>query len=79
MRKVGLFEAKQKLSELVQRAASGERIGITRRGKLAAIMGPAADSKVDLRQVFDEIEKIRKRAKKVPGVTVKSLIEEGRM
>ena len=33
MRKVGLFEAKQKLSELVERAAAGERIGITRRGK----------------------------------------------
>lgn len=79
MRKVGLFEAKQKLSELVERAASGERIGITRRGKLAAVMGPAGGSKVDLRKVFEEIEKIRKRAKKVSGVTAKSLIEEGRM
>ena len=38
MRKVGLFEAKQKLSELVDRAAAGERIGITRRGKLAAVL-----------------------------------------
>ncbi len=29
MRTVGLFEAKQKLSELVERAGQGERIGIT--------------------------------------------------
>ena len=29
MRTVGLFEAKQKLSELVQRAREGEKIGIT--------------------------------------------------
>ena len=29
MRTVGLFEAKQKLSELVERAGRGERIGIT--------------------------------------------------
>jgi prevent-host-death family protein len=79
MHKIGLFEAKQKLSELVERAASGERIGITRRGKLAAIMGPAAGSKADLHKVFEEIEKIRKRAKKVCDVTAKSLIEEGRM
>ncbi len=79
MRRIGLFEAKQRLSELVERAASGERIGITRRGKLAAVIVPAEGSKADLRQVFDEIEKIRKRAKKVPGVTTKSLIEEGRM
>jgi prevent-host-death family protein len=77
MKEVGLFEAKQKLSELVERASRGERIGITRRGKLAAEIVPARKS-VDLKQVFAEIEKIRKCSKKVPGVTVKSLIEEGR-
>jgi prevent-host-death family protein len=81
MRKVGLFEAKQKLSELVERAARGERIGITKRGKLTAEIGPARPERsenVDLKQVFAEMDKIRKRSKKVPGVTVKSLIEEGR-
>ncbi len=78
MRKVGLFEAKQKLSELVERASRGERIGITRRGKLAAQIVPAQEE-ADLKKAFEEIEKIRKRSKKVPGVTVKSLIEEGRM
>ena len=41
MRTVGLFEAKQKLSELVDRAREGERIGITRRGKLAAVLTSA--------------------------------------
>ncbi len=78
MRQMGLFEAKQKLSELVERAGRGERIGITRRGKLAAVIGPAQEE-ADLKKAFEEIEKIRKRSKKVPGVTVKSLIEEGRM
>jgi prevent-host-death family protein len=78
MRKIGLFEAKQKLSELVRRAGHGEKIGITMRGKLTAVIGPAQQEQVDLRQVFEEIDKIRKRSKKVPGVTVKSLIEEGR-
>jgi len=75
---MGLFEAKQKLSELVERAGRGERIGITKRGKLAAVIGPAQEE-ADLKKAFEEIEKIRKRSKKVPGVTVKSLIEEGRM
>jgi len=42
MRTVGLFEAKQKPSELVERAREGEKIGITRRGELAAILVPAA-------------------------------------
>ena len=46
MRTVGLFEAKQKLSELVERAGEGERIGITRRGKLAALIVPAHTEKI---------------------------------
>ena len=78
MRKLGLFEAKQKLSELVERAASGERIGITRRGKLVASLGPAPAKKAEVREVFDRIEQIRRRAKKIPGVTARQLIEEGR-
>src|SRR6516164_4981050 len=41
MRTFGLFEAKQKLSELVERAREGEKIGITRRGQLAAVLVPA--------------------------------------
>ena len=60
MRKVGLFEAKQKFSELVDRATRGERIGITRRGKLAAEIGPAHEE-VDLKKVFARMDEIRKR------------------
>jgi prevent-host-death family protein len=77
MRKVGLFEAKQKLSELVERASRGERIGITRRGKLAAQIVPAQED-VDLKEIFEGMERIRKRAKPLRGVTIKDLIEEGR-
>ena len=78
MRNVGLFEAKQKLSELVERASAGEQIGITRRGKLAAVLVPAR-SDVNLKDVFARIEQIRKSAKPLPkGMTVKNLIEEGR-
>lgn len=78
MRKVGLFEAKQKFSELVDRAGRGERIGITKRGKLMAELGPARQEQVDLKEVFARIEKIRKKVKPHPGVTSKDLIEEGR-
>lgn len=79
MRKVGLFEAKQKLSELVERAARGERIGITRRGKLAAQIVPAQEQEeVDLKKVFARMDEIRKRSKKPKNVSVKELIVEGR-
>jgi prevent-host-death family protein len=77
MRTVGLFEAKQKLSEIVERASEGERIGITRRGKLAAVITPAP-AQGSLKDVFDDIEQIRKRAKRPKDFRVKDLIEEGR-
>jgi prevent-host-death family protein len=78
VKNVGLFEAKQKLSELVERASGGERIGITRRGKLAAIIVPAR-SEVSVKEAFAEIDRIRMRAKPLPkGMTIKDLIEEGR-
>jgi prevent-host-death family protein len=78
MKNVGLFEAKQKLSELVERANGGERIGITRRGKLAALLVPARRD-IDLEETFARIDQIRKSAKPLPkGMTVKDLIEEGR-
>ena len=77
MRTVGLFEAKQKLSELVERAGEGERIGITRRGKLTALIVPA-HTETDLETVFCEIERIRKSAKPHRGLSAKDMIEEGR-
>jgi prevent-host-death family protein len=77
MRTVGLFEAKQKLSELVERAGEGEHIGITRRGKLAALIVPA-HPEARLEDIFGRIEQIRRRAKPQKRVNVKRLIEEGR-
>jgi prevent-host-death family protein len=78
MRTIGLFEAKQKLSELVERASEGERIGITRRGKLAAvIVSPRPE--ISLADVFDDIERIRKRTRHPKRLSVKQLIDEGRV
>ncbi len=78
MRKIGLFEAKQKFSELAERAERGERIGITKRGKLIAEIGPARQERANLNEVFERIEKIRRKVKPHPGITTKDLIEEGR-
>jgi prevent-host-death family protein len=77
MRKMGLFEAKQKLSELVERASEGEKIGITRRGKLIAYI-VSARSDVSPQRIFEGIEQIRKRARRTKELEIKSLIEEGR-
>jgi prevent-host-death family protein len=78
MRTVGLFEAKQKLSELVERASEGEQIGITRRGKLAAVIVPVRPE-LSMEEAFAQIDRIRSKVKPLPkGVTIKDLIEEGR-
>jgi len=78
MHTVGLFEAKQKLSELVERASEGERIGITRRGKLTALI-VSAQPVANLDEVFENIERIRKRTRRNKRTTVKQMIEEGRV
>jgi prevent-host-death family protein len=77
MHTVGLFEAKQKLSELVDRAVKGEKVGITRRGKLEAYI-VTAHPEIDLQAVFDDIEQIRKRVKPHKRLTTRQMIEEGR-
>jgi prevent-host-death family protein len=78
MRTVGLFEAKQKLSKLVERAEEGERIAITRRGKLAAYLIPAKPART-VKEIFEDIDVVRKRTKRIKGLTIRAMIEEGRM
>jgi prevent-host-death family protein len=78
MDSVGLFEAKQKLSELVERARKGEKIAITRRGKLVAVL-TSAPAEASLKEIFNDIEKIRKRSRWRRRLKIKDLIEEGRI
>jgi prevent-host-death family protein len=79
MHTVGLFEAKQKLSELVERASSGEKIGITRRGKLSAFITPA-DQDIDLEEIFAGLEQIRQRTQRSgKKIDIRKMIEAGRV
>jgi prevent-host-death family protein len=75
---VGIFEAKQKLSQLVERASKGEEIVITRRGKEQARLVPMpAERGRTLKEIFDSIMN-RPRIRLPQGVTIKNLIEGGR-
>jgi prevent-host-death family protein len=77
MKEIGLFEAKQKLSEIVDRAAKGERIGITKRGKLAAVVGPA-ETGIDIDAIFASMDRIREKARKPKNLSIQELRDEGR-
>ncbi len=80
MRSVGLFEAKQKLSELVAEASRGHEIGITKRGKLVAKLSAAAPPEKTWKEIFDELDEFHRKVK-IPHLTneqIKEMIEEGR-
>ena len=49
MNDVALFEAKNRLSELIHRVEAGEEIAITRRGKVVARLVPPAPEEADQR------------------------------
>jgi antitoxin (DNA-binding transcriptional repressor) of toxin-antitoxin stability system len=75
----GTFEAKNKLSTLVDLASKGSRIWITKRGRRVALLSSGvqetANSGDDLVAVF---RSIRSRTKPLKGLKLKALIEEGR-
>jgi prevent-host-death family protein len=72
-----MTELRRRFSEMVMRAGTGERIAITRRGKLVAILTPPQPEH-SLKEIFAGMEKIRKRSRLPKGITIKSMIEEGR-
>ena len=79
MREVGLFEAKTKLSALVEEAGRGVEIVITKRGKpVARLMPPATH---DVAAAKAAIERLRAAGKKLRPTTMDEIIEwknEGR-
>ncbi len=76
---LGTFEAKNKLSSLVDLASKGSRIWITKRGRRVALLSSGieetAKSGDDPVAVF---RAIRSRTKSLKGANLKALIEEGR-
>ena len=81
MEKVQLFEAKARLSELVDRAEAGQETVITRRGRAVARLVPARSKnrrEVDRDAIVDEIEAFAKTVKVKRRFNLRELIEEGR-
>lgn len=80
MATVGIFEAKNRLSELVERAAGGEVIVITRRGEqVARLMPPEAQNEQGRAQALAaRIRRSRVGHTLGAGVSLREMIEEGR-
>lgn len=81
MREIGSFEAKNKLAELLDAVEAGEEITITRRGKPVARL-VRHDLPFDRARALEAVERIKELRKGIilgGGVTIKELIDEGRM
>lgn len=79
MRTVGLFAAKQKLSELVRAAAEGEEIGITNHGRLAARLVPP-QREAGWEEILAGMEQVRRQVnrRRRAKVSIRALIAAGR-
>jgi prevent-host-death family protein len=78
MKTIGAFEAKTHLSELLDLAAVGERITITRRGKAVAVLVPAIEESALTPAEAAAALKALRRGVTLDGLSVRALIEEGR-
>ena len=80
MDRVGVFEAKARLSELIARAERGQGTTITRSGKVVARLVPAARAqrKNPNAAVIDRIAAFSKTLKVKGRVNIRDLIEDGR-
>lgn len=75
---VGAYEAKTHLSSLLERVARGESITITKHGQPVAVMRPVAEQ--DLPPVGSVVADLRgfRRGRRLEGLELRDLIEEGR-
>lgn len=78
METVGAYEAKTHLPKLLERVRKGDRITITKHGIPVAILQPfEPDRRIDVGSVIMEIRKFRAK-KKLSGLSIREMIEEGR-
>ena len=78
MGSIGVFEAKNKLSELLERVARGEAITITRRGQAVARLVPAGQIE-DRERAAQAIEALRRARKgaRLAGLNIQELRAAG--
>ena len=78
MLRVGAYEAKTRLSQLIDEAAKGEEIIITKHGvPVAALIPVAGPRQKDPQAAIAAIKDFR-RGRRLAGLSIQEMIEEGR-
>ena len=76
---VGIYEAKSKLSQLVEKAEAGEEVILTRRGRpVARIVNVAPANKRNRTALLREIYALARRVRIPRKLSIRELVAEGR-
>ena len=78
MESIGAYEAKTHLARLIERAAGGERITITKHGAPVAILSPARAAALPVADIILELKRFR-AANRTGGLEIREMMEEGRL
>lgn len=75
-----LFEAKNRLSELVDRVLAGETVDITRHGKVVARLAPPEDAATRERSALDAVARLQRTSRGVSlgRLNSRDLVRDGR-
>lgn len=80
MKTIGMYEARTHFSELINRVAQGETITVTRNGVAIARITPVNDDADDALAAMEELHRFRReRRPTLGGITIRELVEEGRV
>ena len=78
MEKIGVYEAKTHLTQLMDRVSKGEKVTITKHGVPVAILQPADSSKAEpVREVIEQLKHFRS-GRLLDGLSIRDMIKEGR-
>jgi prevent-host-death family protein len=74
---VAIYEAKNKLSELLDRVEAGETIAVTRHGKQVALLTPVYQERGSAGRAIVRLKALRVGSR-LNGLKIKELRDEGR-
>ena len=78
MQKVGVYEARSRLSELLEKVKTGQEIVITNHGEPVARLVPIRSrDREEMRTLVEETRRL-KRTYRIGRVSLRKIVEEGR-
>lgn len=79
METIGIYEARTRWSEIIDKVGKGEEVTVTRHGvPIARIIPVDGEKKLAVREAIEAMKKFG-RGKSLRGLSLKKMVREGRM